>query len=387
MARSDLGLEKMYANLVIDDEEEGGIIVPSEEVVATKPTYMLIGRFLTEKNINYNAMQNVMAGLWRPKEGMEVYDMGGMRYSFVFFHTLDMQKVLDGGPWSFEQAMLVLHQVKKGEDPLIVPLNQIDMWVQIYDIPRGFLSENILKSVGSSIGTYIKTDPSTFVGGWKQYVRIRVSLNITKPLKRRVKIKREGDGWSWLNFKFERLGTFCFVCGLIGHAERECNVVYAHPGKQVEKAYGTCLRAPNKNMKNNTGARWLRNAGEEDGNWGTSSMSDASVVHGGQREEEKFMEIDGVIRKVADDMEGIKVQARENREVFLHGRNNADMNHMEKAKQGENIVIDTKRKRVEITAPEGNNDQSLEEHVGNQALGEPTNLLMAGPGLQARQEL
>lgn len=58
---------------------------------------MLVGKFLTEKNINYNAMQNVMAGLWRPKEGTEVHEMGGLRYSFVFFHKLDIQKVIDGG--------------------------------------------------------------------------------------------------------------------------------------------------------------------------------------------------------------------------------------------------------------------------------------------------
>lgn len=84
MASSDKTLEDMYANLVIGDEEDDGIVVPNEEVVVSKQTYMLVGRFLTEKTINYNAMQNVLAGLWRPKEGMEVYDMGGFRYSFIF---------------------------------------------------------------------------------------------------------------------------------------------------------------------------------------------------------------------------------------------------------------------------------------------------------------
>lgn len=92
-----------------------------------------------------------------------------------------------------------------------------------------FLSENILKGVGLSLGKYIKSDSNTFAGGWKPYVQIRVLLNAEKPLKRRMKIKREGDNWSWLNFKYERLGTFCFVCGIIGHSKRECNVVYANP--------------------------------------------------------------------------------------------------------------------------------------------------------------
>lgn len=68
-----------------------------------------MGKFLTEKNVNFHAMQNVMASLWRSKEGMEVHDFGGYRYSFVFFHKMDLQKVMDGVPWSFEQSMFIVH--------------------------------------------------------------------------------------------------------------------------------------------------------------------------------------------------------------------------------------------------------------------------------------
>ncbi|KAK1394646.1 hypothetical protein POM88_013702 [Heracleum sosnowskyi] len=164
MARSEIPLEDMYANLVIDDEEDGGIIVASNEVVEQKQTYVLVGKFFTEKNINFNAMQNVMASLWRPREGMKVHDLGV-------------------------------------EDPLTVKLQEIEIWVQVYDIPRGFLSENIVRSVGLSVGRYIEADSATFDGVWKSYVRIRVAMNVEKPLKRRMKIKRERDNWSWLNFK------------------------------------------------------------------------------------------------------------------------------------------------------------------------------------------
>lgn len=117
------------------------------------------------------------------------------------------------------------------EDPHLVKLNEIDIWVQIYDISRGFISENILKNVGDSIGKFVKSDTSNFDGLWKSFVRIQVIMNIDKPLKRRMKIKREGDTWCWINFKYGRLSTFCFVCGLLGHTEKECNIVYANPNK------------------------------------------------------------------------------------------------------------------------------------------------------------
>lgn len=61
-------------------------------------------------------MQNVLASLLCPKEGMEIHDIGGYQYSFVFYHPLDLQKILDGGPWTFEQNLLAYHQPKEGED-------------------------------------------------------------------------------------------------------------------------------------------------------------------------------------------------------------------------------------------------------------------------------
>ena len=113
---------------------------------------MLVGRFLTDKNINFHAMQLVLASLCRPKEGMEVHNIGGYRYSFVSYHIFDLQKVVERGPWSFEQNMLVYHQVQNEEDPGQVALNAMDIWVQIHDIPKGFISECILARIGNFVG-------------------------------------------------------------------------------------------------------------------------------------------------------------------------------------------------------------------------------------------
>lgn len=80
-------------------------------------------------------------------------------------------------------------------------------------------------------------------------------MYVTKPVKRRMKVKREGEAWGWINFNYERLSTFCFVCGLLGHSERDCAIVYANPDKVIEKAYETWLREPTKNTRNqNVGA-------------------------------------------------------------------------------------------------------------------------------------
>lgn len=191
MATSKSTLEDLYSRLSLEEEDEGGLVVAAGEIKA-RTTYVLVGKFLTEKNINFNAMKNVIASLWRPKEGMEIIDLGGQRYLFVFYHVLDMQKVLEAGPWTFEQSLLVYQCIKDSEDPHSIRLNTMDIWVQVYDLPSGFVSENIFCNIGNYIGTFVKSDPGNVNGGWRLYFRVRVTMDLDKPIKRRMRVKRDG---------------------------------------------------------------------------------------------------------------------------------------------------------------------------------------------------
>lgn len=136
-------------------------------------------------------------------------------------------------------------------------------------------------------------------------------MDVDKPLKRRMKIKHEGGTWSWVNFKYERLSTFSFVYGTLGHSERDCGIVYANPDKEIERAYGVWLRAPVKNMKSqNVGAKWLRNGAEDGGTWATPDVKSKALitVYGSDKVESKFfMEVGGVVREVPGENEAIRI--------------------------------------------------------------------------------
>lgn len=81
-------------------------------------------------------------------------------------------------------------------------------------------------------------------------------MDLDKKLKRRMKVKREGGYWSSVNFKYERLSTFCFVCGIVGHSDRDFGMVYTNPDKDITRAHDVWLRAPVRSGNNlNLGAK------------------------------------------------------------------------------------------------------------------------------------
>ncbi|KAL8106880.1 hypothetical protein AgCh_023609 [Apium graveolens] len=147
MNTSNTNLEKLHARLALEDEEEDGIIITDNEVKPTRETYVLV----------------------------------------------DLKKVLEVGPWTFEQNLVVYHQINGDVDPRLVKLNKIDKWIQVYDLLKGFQSENILMNIENFVGTFVKMD----------------SANNT-----------------------------------VGHSDKDYGVVYANPEKETSPAYGTWLRTP-----------------------------------------------------------------------------------------------------------------------------------------------
>lgn len=111
-------------------------------------------------------------------------------------------------------------------------------------------------------------------------MRIRVSIDVRKPLKRRMKLKKEAGEWIWIDFKYERLNIFCFICGLLGHTEKQCSKLYDCPSSEIVKVYGPWLKAPSRRGQMNSEEKWLRSTMpiENNNGKGNSEMFDGAMA-------------------------------------------------------------------------------------------------------------
>nr|POF03402.1 hypothetical protein CFP56_69190 [Quercus suber] len=148
------------------------------------------------------------------------------------------------------------------------------------------MSGEVGKELGNNIRKFIEVDQRARQSDQARFMRIRVDLQLEKPLRRGGKIASvEGEKF-WVNFRYERLPTFCFRCGRLGHDEKHYK---EPPNQQNPKQYGDWIRAKG-NVKmgveeSQSTSSGDRNEGSEDRYEGftaaATKLSLASVSDGG----------------------------------------------------------------------------------------------------------
>ena len=83
---------------------------------------------------------------------------------------------------------------------------------------------------------------------WKRFIRVRVGMDVSRPLETGFPMERVNLHWLWIPFKFEKLGCFCYGCGTLGHDNLDCldeKIQKLLKESTTSGIYGKWLRAEN----------------------------------------------------------------------------------------------------------------------------------------------
>jgi hypothetical protein len=121
----------------------------------------------------------------------------------------------------FRQNIVCIEEYDGLSDPESVDLNSFATCIQIHKLPVGYRNGALIKNltekkVGKVIGKV-----ETNLNGVGNFVRVRVKLNVAKPLARFVTVSRAGQR-EFCQIKYEKMPKFCGACGYMGHTHLEC---------------------------------------------------------------------------------------------------------------------------------------------------------------------
>ncbi|MBA0601223.1 hypothetical protein Gorai_004407, partial [Gossypium raimondii] len=88
----------------------------------------------------------------------EYYLIGCFLTASVFYRELDIDRVINGAPWMFNNHLLIFHRLKENDDLMQVPLVFSYFWVQIHDLPLRLFSKDIAKQFGNFFGAFVEYD-------------------------------------------------------------------------------------------------------------------------------------------------------------------------------------------------------------------------------------
>lgn len=232
---------------------------------------------------------------------MVITDLGDKRYFFQFFYEVDIRRVLDGIPWSFNRYLLLFHRLDLKEDPKTIPLNHSLFWIQVHNLPFGVVLERLAKNLGDFIGKFIHYDVALITIGERRYVRI----DVRAALKRKKVLLDDGpEGHAF--FQYGRLTLFCFICGKLGHGEGFCPIHNTIGVQKVTFGWNLSLRAPTREELR-ASSKWLKEDGLIGAQWG--ALSNRMDVDKGKRIVEYDEEED-----ITDGL-NIRIQENENTRV------------------------------------------------------------------------
>ena len=89
-------------------------------------------------------------------------------------------------------------------------------WIRMYDLLLVYMEREMGFKLGSTVGKVEEVETDMYETGWGEYLRVRVHVNLKKPILRDQILKLK-DQSLWIPFQYEKLPKFYFSCGIINH--------------------------------------------------------------------------------------------------------------------------------------------------------------------------
>uniref|UniRef100_A0A803Q028 Zinc knuckle CX2CX4HX4C domain-containing protein n=1 Tax=Cannabis sativa TaxID=3483 RepID=A0A803Q028_CANSA len=224
---SHLGKEKLFISLVWLDP----LFVPL--------SIACFAEFTLKKDIILSNFTISLPLNGRFDVSLSIYESDS--YLVTFGCEGDLRRVLSKEPWHFHNQHMILCLPSVLQNASMESYTITPFWVQVFRLPFLSKTASLARTLGNLIGTFIEVFEDSLNEGWGLFLRIRVGIDVSKPLLRgqMVTFPWMADDL-WLDYRYERLPDFCYECGIVGHVFDKCALFMEKidEGKEPDLSYG-----------------------------------------------------------------------------------------------------------------------------------------------------
>ncbi|TXG51290.1 hypothetical protein EZV62_023814 [Acer yangbiense] len=111
----------------------------------------LLGKVLLSKPVKKDGFRAVMRKIWRTKDEVEIKAIKDNVFAFHFNNLDDKRRIISGGPWSFNDTLIVLEEPEGKMDIHKMKFNKAKFWIQIHNASMIYMTKDIKRFLGSII--------------------------------------------------------------------------------------------------------------------------------------------------------------------------------------------------------------------------------------------
>ncbi|XP_072067058.1 uncharacterized protein [Arachis hypogaea] len=184
----------------------------------------VVDKIISDNKISFKTCKNALLEMWGNPQEVAVIAIGSKKMLFSFKDRKKGLQIMQNGPWNVRRNMVNLRLWREGESVFEVDHDIMEFWIQIHGIPLDLMEKEIGARIREMLGVLAEAEDPKMDGILrKSYLRIRVSIDITKALPTGFWLDREELPPLWVFFRYERLpDSYCFNCVILGHEKKTC---------------------------------------------------------------------------------------------------------------------------------------------------------------------
>ncbi|KAL2248043.1 UNVERIFIED_CONTAM: hypothetical protein Sindi_2656600 [Sesamum indicum] len=149
-------------------------------------------------------------------------------FFFRFKTVIDMEEVIEGGPWLFQGQPIVLQKWEPGMAMRKLKHTQVPVWIKLRHLPMEFWTTEGLSTVASGVGKPLYPDAITRACTRLDFARVCVMIDVTQKIEKHIIIMTpDEDGGETpckVDVEYEWLPAKCTDCMTLGHSVKDCIV-------------------------------------------------------------------------------------------------------------------------------------------------------------------
>ncbi|XP_013617760.1 PREDICTED: uncharacterized protein LOC106324316 [Brassica oleracea var. oleracea] len=198
-------MDKAMLALSLTEDDDAPFNLPDlpQYYATERNANSLIGRLLNPEHQNMANLILEMPRKWQKNNRVRGITLTRERFQFIFNHAHDLEEILEKGFHTFDDWGLAVERWVEHPPPGF--LQSVQIWMQIKNIPVNHYTKEAISELGGLIGHVIEVAFDPDKPQRQDYVRVKILLDVSKPLKKSRILNLPGGGKTTILYFYEKV--------------------------------------------------------------------------------------------------------------------------------------------------------------------------------------